>query len=274
MSADSPTTPDVAECDSGSSAFAAPTLMLTKLSVPAVSYSVEPFNTIIINLTLHPRVVITCSTVSGHELGYFGWSSGAVDISFEDDSEVVISYSSTPSIWSSGQRVPETKEYLAERVWFHTFANVVTRGGSSDDGGVMRLSVTSLSRSPQRKKRRKSAAAVADAGANADTETYKDTIASGKAGTCTEDAATGHAAEDAMHDDYMDGGDEVDDSGGGGGGEEEKLPAAAVSPSRGPRTQQQKKRVVKGKIGKIGKVKRGSIEATEAMKKLAALSIE
>ncbi|KAF3902536.1 hypothetical protein ABW21_db0205193 [Orbilia brochopaga] len=270
MSVDSPTTPDVVGDDAALSIFAAPTLVLTKLSVPAFSYSVEPSNTIIINLTLHPRVVITCSTVSGHELGYFGWSSGAVDISFEDDSEVLISYSSTPTIWSSGQRVPETKEFLTERVWFHTFANVVTRGGSTDDGGVMRLSVTSLSSSQQA---RESAAAVEDADANADTETYTGTIPSANACMYTGDAAAGHAAGDTMQEDYIDDEDELDDSG-EGGGEEGTYPVAAVSPPRGPRTQQQKKRVVKGKIGKIGKVKRSSVEATEAMKKLATLRIE
>ncbi|KAJ6261029.1 hypothetical protein Dda_3694 [Drechslerella dactyloides] len=269
MSIDSPTTPDVLEDDPVFSAFASPSLVLTKLSVPAVSYSVEPSNTIIINLTLHPRVMITCSTVSGHELGYFGWSAGAVDIGFEDDSEVVISYSSTPTIWSSGQRVPETKEYLAERVWFHTFANVVTRGSTSDDGGVMRLSVTSLN-SKGSQRRKKSAGADADASAGADTSTS----VGSSAGTCTGGGiyvAMGPAAEDAMQEVYMDGDDDAD---GEGGGEEEKYPAAAVSPSRGPRTQQQKKRVVKGKIGKIGKVKRSSVEATEAMKKLAKLTID
>ncbi|KAF3910041.1 hypothetical protein AA313_de0210201 [Arthrobotrys entomopaga] len=123
--------------------FSLPTLILTKLSVPVAQYVSEPSDTIVINLTLNPKVVITCSTVSGHELGYFGWNSGAVDISFENESEVVISYSSTPTIWSHGQRVPETKEFLSERVWFHTFANVVTRG-SSDGSGVMKLSVEAL----------------------------------------------------------------------------------------------------------------------------------
>ncbi|EWC46776.1 hypothetical protein DRE_04021 [Drechslerella stenobrocha 248] len=277
MSTDSPTPPDfaaeaeaeggrgrgLAENDAFLSALAntnaGPGLVLTKLSVPAASYSVKPANTIIINLTLSPRIVITCSTVSGHELGYFGWTAGAVDIGFEEDSEVVISYSTTPSIWSSGQRVPETKEYLTERVWFHTFANVVTRGGGGDGGGVMRLSVTGFNTCEEDEEKRH------HDGMPMATDT----------GTGTTEVPATHAArEDAMREVYMAGdGDE-----GADGEEEYRYPA---SPSRGPRalsSGRDKKRVVKGKIGKIGKVKRSSAEATEAMKKLlnpmAKLNIE
>ncbi|KAF3921927.1 hypothetical protein ABW20_dc0101773 [Dactylellina cionopaga] len=199
------------------SAFQIPTLILTKLSVPASHYASEPSHTIIINLVLNPKVVITCSTVSGHELGYFGWNSGAVDISFENDSEVVISYSTTPTIWSSGQRVPETKEYLSERVWFHTFANVVTRG-TSDGSGVMKLSVKSL--------------------------------AGG-----TDDASDPHPLPD-MSEEAFD--EEGRDSFSG-----------LNSPSRTSKPPgKDKKRVVKGRIGKVGKNKRSSVDGTEAIKKL------
>ncbi|KAK6351445.1 hypothetical protein TWF718_004605 [Orbilia javanica] len=129
--------------DTAAPPFPVPNLILTKLSVPSESYYCEPSSTIVINLSLQPSVLVTCFTLSGHELGYFGWDSGAVDIAFESESEVVISYSATPTIWSSGQRIPETKEYLGERSWFHTFANVVSRS-SSDGSGIMKLSVKSL----------------------------------------------------------------------------------------------------------------------------------
>ncbi|KAF3135473.1 hypothetical protein TWF703_006017 [Orbilia oligospora] len=136
MSSGSP--PTAATNDPAAPPFPIPTLILTKLSVPSESYDSEPSNAIIINLSLQPSVLVTCFTLSGHELGYFGWDSGAVDIIFESDSDVVINYSATPTIWSSGQRIPETKQYLAERSWFHTFANVVSRS-CSDGSGTMKL---------------------------------------------------------------------------------------------------------------------------------------
>ncbi|EPS36386.1 hypothetical protein H072_10108 [Dactylellina haptotyla CBS 200.50] len=202
--------------------FALPSLILTKLSVPATHYVSEPSDAIVINLTLNPKVVITCSTISGHELGYFGWKSGAVDIGFENDSEVVISYSTTPTIWSHGQRVPETKEFLSERGWFHTFANVVTRG-SSDGSGIMKLSVKSLLDHHERG---------------------------------SQDIDTATITPPEMREEDYD-----DDRG-------ESL-SGLSSPSRTPKPLgKDKKRVVKGRIGKIGKVKRASVDGTEAMKKL------
>ncbi|KAK6503392.1 hypothetical protein TWF481_008412 [Arthrobotrys musiformis] len=193
--------------------FPVPTLILTKLSVPSESYDCEPSKTIIINLSLQPSVLVTCFTLSGHELGYFGWDSGAVDISFESENDVVISYSVTPTIWSSGQRIPETKEYLGERSWFHTFANVVSRS-INDGNGIMKLCVKSLDE---------------------------------------------HAREPG------EGGVTASGMEGGGGLVSQHH---GSPPARIPKTPGNKKRVIGGRVSKIGKVKRSSIESSEAMKKL------
>ncbi|RVD87822.1 uncharacterized protein DFL_002030 [Arthrobotrys flagrans] len=201
--------------DTAAPPFPVPTLLLTKLSVPSESYVCEPSDTIVINLSLHPSVVVTCFTLSGHELGYFGWDSGAVDITFESDCEVVISYSATPTIWSSGQRIPETKEYLGERSWFHTLANVVSRS-SSDGSGTMKLSVKSLA----------------------------DHKHGGEGGVME-----GRTDGSLVSQHVLEG-------------------ASSSPPARTPKTPGSGKRVIGGRISKIGKVKRSSLEGTEAMKKL------
>ncbi|KAK6520834.1 hypothetical protein TWF506_001077 [Arthrobotrys conoides] len=196
--------------------FPVPTLILTKLSVPSESYDCEPSNAIIINLSLQPSVIVTCFTLSGHELGYFGWDSGAVDIIFESDSDVVINYSATPTIWSSGQRIPETKQYLGERSWFHTFANVVSRS-CSDGSGTMKLSVKSLA-----------------------------------------EHGNGHGEGGVLE-----GGTE------GGLVSQHVLKGVSGSPpARNPKTPSSGKRVIGGRVSKIGKVKRTSMDSTEALKKL------
>ncbi|KAK6536849.1 hypothetical protein TWF281_001059 [Arthrobotrys megalospora] len=215
MSSDSsPTANDMAP------PFPVPTLILTKLSVPSESYDSEPSDTIIINLSLQPSVLVTCFTLSGHELGYFGWDSGAVDIAFESESDVVISYSATPTIWSSGQRIPETKEFLGERSWFHTFANVVSRS-INDGSGTMKLSVKSLAEHGQ-----------------------------GDRGVIESGTDGGLVSQRILEDTYNEG-------------------ASGLSPtSKMPKTPGNKKRVISGRISKIGKVKRSSVDGTEAMKKL------
>ncbi|KAF3084571.1 hypothetical protein TWF569_006359 [Orbilia oligospora] len=213
MSSGSP--PTAATNDPAAPPFPIPTLILTKLSVPSESYDSEPSNAIIINLSLQPSVLVTCFTLSGHELGYFGWDSGAVDIIFESDSDVVINYSATPTIWSSGQRIPETKQYLAERSWFHTFANVVSRS-CSDGSGTMKLSVKSL-------------------------------------------AEHGHGEGGVME-----GGTE------GGLVSQHILEGVSGSPpARIPKmTPRSGKRVIRGRVSKIGKVKRSSMDSAEALRKL------
>ncbi|KAF3936933.1 hypothetical protein ABW19_dt0207379 [Dactylella cylindrospora] len=237
------------------------TLILTKLVVPTANYDVEPSKTIVINLTLHPRVVITCSTLSGAELGYFGWDSGAVDIAFEGDDEVVISYSTTPSIWSSGQRIPETREFLTERGWFHTFANVVTRVGVGDGGGIMRLSVKML-------EDHKIAGGVGGVGVGGGVEVAEERNQGSYIGGGGNERL-GIFAGDNYAIVTNDRGNivttpEMEDDGDEGMDDEYNNPdSSQFSPSRVPRTPggKDKKRVVNGKIGKIGKVKGGAATA-------------
>ncbi|KAK6361317.1 hypothetical protein TWF730_005052 [Orbilia blumenaviensis] len=194
--------------DTAAPPFPIPTLILAKLSVPSESYECEPSDTIVINLSLQPNVVVTCFTLSGHELGYFGWDSGSVDVAFEDDSEVIITYSATPNIWSSGQRIPETKEFLGERSWFHTLANVVSRS-CSDGSGVIKLSVKSLVGHPQ-----------------------------GEGGVMENEGLVLRRS------------------------------LRGSPPSKNPKSPGNSRRVIGGRVTKVGKAKRSSLDSAEAMKKL------
>lgn len=112
--------------------------LLPILSIDLFSVTYIPTSTVSINLLeAQGSIVVYCQTPTGHELGYFGWKEGEMQVEYLPEEGIVrVMYYCEPSLWSFGVRTVETRDFLEERAMMSTLMNFVKRGieASAEDG--------------------------------------------------------------------------------------------------------------------------------------------